>query len=86
MCVFELNLYSTRQPRSRYFSGTQYISISLVFQKPDNSTFFTLLTGHGTQIVSQKAGQLANMVQSKPVFLFANAREKGKTIYKRSVM
>ena len=47
-----------RKPRdwSMYFSGTQYISNSLVFQDPDNSTFSILLTGHGTQYTSQKAG------------------------------
>ena len=39
----------------------QYISISLVFQKPDNSTFSTLSTGHRTQNMSLKARELASM-------------------------
>ena len=38
------------------FNGTQHISISLVFQKPGDSTFSTLLTGPGTQHMSQKSG------------------------------
>ena len=46
------------------FSGTQHISISLVFQKRDNSTFSTLLTGHGTQYMSQKRDMLMSMVLS----------------------
>ena len=52
------------------FNGTQHISISLVFQKPGDSTFSTLLTGPGTQHMSQKSGHLECMNSGNKIYFF----------------